>query len=70
MRITGINASTVSRTLSTLVDAGYVEYLPETGRYRLGTHLLELSTMCWPGSICAGSLAAIWWSWARRPARR
>ncbi len=43
VRITGINASTVSRTLSTLVDAGYVEYLPDTGRYRLGTHLLELS---------------------------
>ena len=43
MRITGINASTVSRTLSTLVDAGYVQHLPESGRYRLGTHLLELS---------------------------
>jgi DNA-binding IclR family transcriptional regulator len=42
-RLTGINASTVSRTLSTLVDAGYVEHLPDTGRYRLGTHLLALS---------------------------
>jgi DNA-binding IclR family transcriptional regulator len=42
-RITAINASTVSRTLSTLVDAGYVEHVPETGRYRLGTHLLALS---------------------------
>ena len=41
--LTGINASTVSRTLSTLVDAGYVEHLPDTGRYRLGTHLLALS---------------------------
>ena len=27
-RLTGINASTVSRTLSTLVDAGYVEHVP------------------------------------------
>ena len=43
VRITGINASTVSRTLSTLVDAGYVQHLPDSGRYRLGTHLLELS---------------------------
>jgi DNA-binding IclR family transcriptional regulator len=42
-RLTGINASTVSRTLSTLVDAGYVEHVPETGRYRLGTHLLALA---------------------------
>jgi IclR family acetate operon transcriptional repressor len=42
-RITGINASTVSRTLSTLVDAGYVEHVADTGRYRLGTHLLALS---------------------------
>jgi DNA-binding IclR family transcriptional regulator len=43
VRITGINAATVSRTLSTLVDAGYVQHVPESGRYRLGTHLLELS---------------------------
>ena len=43
VRITGINAATVSRTLSTLVDAGYVQYVPESGRYRLGVHLLELS---------------------------
>ena len=42
-RITGINPSTVSRTLSTLVDAGYVEHVADTGRYRLGTHLLALS---------------------------
>jgi DNA-binding IclR family transcriptional regulator len=42
-RLTGINASTVSRTLSTLVDAGYVEHVPDTGRYRLGTHLLALA---------------------------
>ena len=42
-RLTGINPSTVSRTLSTLVDAGYVEHVPDSGRYRLGTHLLSLS---------------------------
>jgi DNA-binding IclR family transcriptional regulator len=42
-RLTGINASTVSRTLSTLVHAGYVAHVPETGRYRLGTHLLQLA---------------------------
>jgi DNA-binding IclR family transcriptional regulator len=42
-RLTGINASTVSRTLSTLVDAGYVEHVADTGRYRLGTHVLALA---------------------------
>jgi DNA-binding IclR family transcriptional regulator len=42
-RLTGINPSTVSRTLSTLVDAGYVVHVPETGRYRLGTHVLRLA---------------------------
>jgi DNA-binding IclR family transcriptional regulator len=42
-RLTGINASTVSRTLSTLVDAGYVEHVADSGRYRLGTHLLSLA---------------------------
>lgn len=42
-RLTGINASTVSRTLSTMVDAGYVVHLPDSGRYRLGPHLLRLA---------------------------
>jgi len=42
-RITGINASTVSRTLSTLVDAGFVEHDADSGRYRLGTPLLALA---------------------------
>src|SRR4051794_41985739 len=37
-RRTGINASTVSRLLSTLVAGGYVEHVPENGRYRLGPH--------------------------------
>ncbi|MDX6535420.1 MAG: IclR family transcriptional regulator, regulon repressor, partial [Gaiellales bacterium] len=42
-RRTGINASTVSRLLSTLVSGGYVQHLPETGRYRLGPHLIRLA---------------------------
>ena len=42
-RRTGINASTVSRLLSTLVHGGYVQHVPETGRYRLGPHLLQLA---------------------------
>jgi IclR family acetate operon transcriptional repressor len=42
-RRTGINASTVSRILATLTAAGFVEHLPESGRYRLGAHLLALS---------------------------
>ena len=41
-RRTGINASTVSRLLSTLASARYVEHLPETGRYRLSLRLVEL----------------------------
>ncbi|HUZ84109.1 MAG TPA: IclR family transcriptional regulator, partial [Gaiellales bacterium] len=42
-RRTGINASTVSRTLATLAAGGYVEHLPDSGRYRLGAHILALS---------------------------
>jgi DNA-binding IclR family transcriptional regulator len=42
-RRTGINASTVSRLLSTLVGGGYVEHLPDSGRYRLGPHLIRLA---------------------------
>jgi IclR family acetate operon transcriptional repressor len=41
-RRTGINASTVSRLLATLVGSGIVEHVPETGRYRLGLRLLQL----------------------------
>lgn len=41
-RLTGINASTVSRLLATLAAAGYVEHVAESGRYRLGLRLLEL----------------------------
>jgi DNA-binding IclR family transcriptional regulator len=42
-RRTGINPSTVSRLLSTLVSGGFVEHIPETGRYRLGPHLIRLA---------------------------
>lgn len=41
-RRTGINASTVSRLLATLAGAGFVEHVPESGRYRLGLRLLQL----------------------------
>src|SRR5204862_6618140 len=41
-RRTGINASTVSRLLATLVAAGLVEHVHESGRYRLGLRLLPL----------------------------
>jgi DNA-binding IclR family transcriptional regulator len=43
-RVTGINPSTVSRILATLVAAGYAEHQPATGRYRLGPQVLRLST--------------------------
>jgi IclR family acetate operon transcriptional repressor len=42
-RRTEINASTVSRLLATLVAGGYVEYVSETGRYRLGPQLMRLA---------------------------
>jgi IclR family acetate operon transcriptional repressor len=41
-RRTGINASTVSRLLATLADAGLVEHVAGSGRYRLGIRLLQL----------------------------
>jgi IclR family acetate operon transcriptional repressor len=41
-RRTGVNASTVSRLLATLADAGLVEQLEATGRYRLGVRLVQL----------------------------
>lgn len=41
-RRTGINPSTVSRLLATLAEAGLVEHVLETGRYRLGLRLLQL----------------------------
>lgn len=41
-RRTGINVSSVSRLLATLVEAGLVAHTAETGRYRLGLRLIEL----------------------------
>lgn len=41
-RRTGLHPSSVSRLLSTLADAGLVEHVEETGRYRLGIRLLQL----------------------------
>ena len=41
-RRTGINASTVSRLLATLVGSGVVEHVPEGGKYRLGLRLVQL----------------------------
>ncbi|HEX5469942.1 MAG TPA: IclR family transcriptional regulator [Gaiellaceae bacterium] len=39
-RRTGLNASTVSRLLATLAQAGFVAHVEETGRYRLGSRLM------------------------------
>jgi DNA-binding IclR family transcriptional regulator len=44
-RRTGINASSVSRLLATLVDAGVVEHIRDSGRYRLGLRLLQLGNI-------------------------
>ncbi len=41
-RRTGINPSTVSRLLATLAEAGFVEHVADSGRYRLGLRLLQL----------------------------
>ena len=49
-RRTGVNPSTVSRLLATLVAGGFVEHVPESGRYRLGPRLLQL------GNIVLGRL--------------
>lgn len=43
-RRVGVNASTTSRLLATLVAAGYVEREPASGRFRLGVRLLQLGT--------------------------
>src|SRR5262245_58353083 len=41
-RRTGLHPSSVSRLLATLADAGLVERVPASGRYRLGLRLVEL----------------------------
>ena len=41
-RAAGMTASTVSRQLGTLVEAGLVEHEPASGRYRLGVRLVAL----------------------------
>lgn len=40
----GTSPSTTSRQLATLVEAGLVEHIPATGRYRLGIRLVALAT--------------------------
>ncbi|MFF4763479.1 IclR family transcriptional regulator [Streptomyces sp. NPDC001292] len=42
-RRAGVNVSTVSRLLSTLVEGGLVQHLPASGRYRLGIRILQLA---------------------------
>lgn len=44
-RRTGVNVSTVSRLLATLVDGGLLQYVPSTGRYRLGIRILQLASV-------------------------
>src|ERR671939_428456 len=41
-RRTGLNPSSASRQLATLVDRDFVAHDDETGRYRLGSRLVEL----------------------------
>jgi DNA-binding IclR family transcriptional regulator len=41
-RRTGITPSTVSRQLGTLLDGELIEYVEETGQYRLGLRLVQL----------------------------
>ncbi|MQA17002.1 MAG: helix-turn-helix domain-containing protein [Pseudonocardiaceae bacterium] len=43
-RRTGINVSSISRLLSTLTGAGLAQYLPSSGRYRLGIRILQLAS--------------------------
>jgi IclR family acetate operon transcriptional repressor len=43
-RRTGINVSTISRILATLVSGGLVEHVAATGRYRLGVGVVRLAS--------------------------
>jgi DNA-binding IclR family transcriptional regulator len=42
-RRTGVNVSSISRLLSTLTTAGLVQYVPSSGRYRLGIRIMQLA---------------------------
>jgi IclR family acetate operon transcriptional repressor len=44
-RRTGLNVSSVSRLLATLVDGGLVQHIPSTGRYVLGIRILQLASV-------------------------
>jgi DNA-binding IclR family transcriptional regulator len=44
-----VNASSVSRLLATLAARGYVDYVDETSRYRLGIRLLQLGNVVLAG---------------------
>jgi IclR family acetate operon transcriptional repressor len=44
-RRTGLNVSSVSRLLATLVDGGLVQHIPSTGRYGLGIRILQLASV-------------------------
>ena len=48
-RRTGLNASTASRQLATLVAAGLVAHVEGNGRYRLGPRLVELGNVALAG---------------------
>lgn len=48
-RRTGLNVSTVSRLLATLVEGGLVRHIPATGRYRLGIRILQLASVAREG---------------------
>jgi DNA-binding IclR family transcriptional regulator len=43
-RRTGINVSTISRILATLVSGGLIEHVTATGRYRLGVGVVRLAS--------------------------
>ena len=43
-RRAGVNVSTISRILATLVSGGLVEHVPASGRYRLGVGVMRLAS--------------------------
>ncbi|MDQ4115345.1 MAG: IclR family transcriptional regulator [Actinomycetota bacterium] len=43
-RRSGVNVSTASRLLATLVHGGLLQYVPSTGRYRMGIRILQLAS--------------------------